>query len=137
MSAFYNKGKERILKQWHDGGSAKTIKAMFMAPAYTPDVDSHQFVSDISASRASGTTDQTLASIAIAADNTNNRAEFDAADLSVATVTTSTDMIVLYESTGVDATSTLLCYIDIAEGTISPVSGTLAITWNSEGIFAV
>lgn len=135
----FNKGKYRILEQYVNGGSAKTFKVMFMDPSYTVDIDTHHYVSDISASRASGSTDQTLANISLSEDDTNNRAEFDADDVSVVseTIAGGTDQMVLYESTGVDSTSPLLFKIDITEGTLTPINGTLTITWNSEGIFAL
>src|SRR5690606_22996737 len=103
---FFNKGKERILKQWIEGGSAKTLKIMLMDPAYTPDIDAHEYVSDISASRATGTTDQTLANVTATVDDTNDRAEVDADDVDQTGQTTSTDKAVVYEDTGSDATST-------------------------------
>jgi len=138
MSAFYNFGKGEILKANIDLES-DTIKVAFMDPSYTPDVDSEHYYSDISANIASGSTDQTLASKTVTVDDTNNRAEFDAADLSIAneTITGGTDMMVVYKDTGTPSTSPLICYIDIAEGTITPIDGTLAITWNAEGIFAI
>jgi hypothetical protein len=137
MSAFYNFGKGEILKANIDLVD-DIIKVAFMAPAYTPDIDAHDYYSDISASIAAGSADQTLASKTVTVDDTNNRAEFDAADLSIAneTITGGTDMMVLYKDTGNPATSPLICYIDIAEGTLTPIDGTLAIAWNSEGIFA-
>lgn len=137
MSAFYLSGKKKL---W-DGSidlDTDTIKVAFMAPSYTPNIDTEDFYDDISASIASGSTDQTLASKALNIDTTNDRVEFDAGDLSIAseTIAGGTDMMVLYKDTGVASTSPLICYIDIAEGTLTPVNGTLSITWNAEGIFA-
>lgn len=138
MSAFYNYGKGEILKANIDLES-DTIKAAFMAPSYAPDIDAEHFYSDISASVASGSADQTLGSKTVTVDDTNDRAEFDAADLSISneTISGGTDMIVIYKDTGNAATSPLIAYIDIAEGTLIPIDGTLTITWNSEGIFAI
>lgn len=119
-----------------------TIKAMFMDPSYTPDADAHVYVSDISASRASGTTDLTLGSVTITVDNTDNRVEFDSADLVTGTITATTNSYVLYISTGVDATSELLCYIELTDGVTTPktfavVSGVLTVTVNANGHFAI
>lgn len=114
-----------------------TIKAMFMNPSFTPNAGTHQFVSDISASRASNTTDVTLANKDIRIDTGNSRVEFDADNLSHSAVTSTTDGIVLYKSTGVDATSPLIVWNEIIEGTLSPVAGTITITVNSEGFFAI
>lgn len=137
-SVMYNFGKGEILKGNIDLVN-DTIKAAFMATTYTADVDAHDYYSDVSASVASGSTDQTLASKTVTVDDTNNRAEFDAADLSVAdeTISGGTNKIVIYKDTGNAATSPLIACIDIAEGTLTPIAGTLAITWNAEGIFAI
>lgn len=138
MSAFYLSGKKKVM----EGSIAlltDTIKVAFMAPAYTPNIDTEDFYDDISASIAVGSTDQTLASKALNIDTSNDRVEFDAADISIAaeTIAGGTDMMVIYKDTGVAGTSPLIAYIDIAEGTLSPVNGTLSITWNAEGIFAI
>lgn len=135
MSVFYNAGKASILKGDIDLEN-DTIKLAFMATAYTPDKDTHVFWSDVSASLASGTTAQTLASKAVNTDNTNDRAEFDATDISAPAITTSTNKFVIYKDTGNPATSPLIACIDIVEGTLSPIAGTLALTFNAEGIFA-
>lgn len=120
-----------------------TIKAMFMAPSYTPDPDAHVFVSDISASRASGTTDLTVSGLTITVDNTDNRTEFDISDLVTGTITVTggTNAVVFYISTGVDSTSELLCCLDLLVGgvqtTVYPIAGTLTATVNANGIFSI
>lgn len=138
MSAFYLSGKKKVM----EGSIAlltDTIKVAFMAPSYTPNIDTEDFYDDISASIAAGSEDQTLASKALNIDTANDRVEFDAADISIAseTIAGGTDMMVIYKDTGVAGTSPLIAYIDIVEGTLSPVNGTLSITWNAEGIFAI
>lgn len=137
MSSFNNNSKGEIMKGNIDLVN-DTIKVAFMDPAYTPDIDADDFYSDISADIASGSTDYTLASKTVTVDDTNNRAEFDAADTTQAsqTITGGTDMMAVYKDTGTPATSPVIAYIDIAEGTLIPVDGTLAITWNAEGLFA-
>lgn len=138
MNTKYNTFGRAIAKNDMD---TVTIKAMFMAPSYTPDADAHVYVSDISASRASGTTDLTISGFTITADNTDNRTEFDISDLVTGTVTTQTNAVVLYISTGVDATSELLCYLDLLSGgiqtTFSAVSGTITATVNANGVFSI
>lgn len=136
MSVFYNNGKGELLKANIDLES-DTISLAFMATSYTPDIDAHVYWSDISSSLASGTSVQTLGSKTVTVDNTNNRAEFDAANASIAGVTAETDKFVLYKNTGVAATSQLICCVDIAEGTLRPIGGTLGINFNAEGIFAI
>jgi len=120
-----------------------TIKAMFMAPAYIPNPDTHVFLSDISASRASGSTDLTVAGLTITADNTDDRSEFDINDLVTGTITVTggTNAVVFYIDTGVAATSELLTYNDLllagVQTTFTPIAGTLTATINANGIFSI
>ena len=118
-----------------------TIKAMFMAPSYVPDADAHVYVSDISASRASGTTDLTVSGLTITVNNTDNRTEFVVSTLTTGTITATTDKVVFYISTGVDATSELLTCNELLSGgtptTFSVVSGVLTATVNVSGIFSI
>lgn len=114
-----------------------TPKLVFMATSFTPSSTTHAYYSDISASVASGTTAVTLASITTTIDTGNARVEFDTADPSLASVTTTTNKYCIYVDTGVAATSPVLATIDIVEGTLRPVAGPLAITVNPEGHFAL
>lgn len=109
----------------------------FMATAYTPAATTDSYWSDISASQASGTTDVVLSGVTTTLDVGNARVEFDTADPSLSTVTTTTNKYVLWVDTGVDSTSPVLATMDIVEGTLSPVAGTLSITVNAEGHFAL
>lgn len=136
MAAFYNNGKKKL---W-DGSidlDTDTIKIAFMAPGYTPNIDTEDFYDDISASVASGSTDQTLANKTLTIDTTNNIVKFDADDISLAaqTILGGTNKIVVYKSSGVASSSPLIAYVDITEGTLAPVNGTLTITWGANGIF--
>lgn len=116
-----------------------TIKAAFMDPGYTVDVDAHDYYDDISANIASGSTDQTLASKAINEDVANTRIEFDAADLSISneTIVGGTDGIIIYKDTGTPGTSALIAWIEFTEGTLAPVNGLLTVTFDSNGLFAI
>ena len=120
-----------------------TIKAMFMAPSYTPNPDTHVFVSDISASRASGSTDLTVSGWTSTINNTDNATDFDINNLVTGTITVTggTNGIVFYIDTGVEATSRLLTYNDILVGgvqtTVYPIAGTLTGTVNTRGIFSI
>lgn len=114
-----------------------TPKLSFMATTFTPNSNTHQYFSDISASVASGTTAVTLGSVTTTIDSGNNRVELDTADPSLSTVTASTNKYCLWVDTGVASTSPVLATIDIVEGTLSPVAGTLSITVNAEGHYAL
>ena len=128
----------RALKQGLDAVLALgTPKLSFMATGFTPNAVTQAFWSDVSASRATGTTDVTLASITTTVDAGNARMEFDTANPSLTTITTTTNKYTIWVDTGVAATSPVLATIDIVEGTLSPISGTLGITVNAEGHFAL
>lgn len=120
-----------------------TIKAMFCAPAYTPNPDTEVYLSDIVANRASGTTDITVAGLTFNVDNTDNRTEFNINDIvtEAITVTGGTNGVVFYISTGVNSTSELLTYNDIlvrgVQTTVYPIAGTLTATISTDGIFSI
>lgn len=133
MAAFYLSGKKKL---W-DGSidlDTDTIKVAFMSTSYTPNIDTEDFYDDISASIASGSTDQTLANKTLTIDTTNDIVKFDADDISISGQSFTSNMLVLYKSTGVASTSALICYIDIT--TISPTGGSVTVPWNASGIFA-
>lgn len=138
-STLYLKGLEIALDALMQEASAPagTIKLVYMATSYTPNVGTHQYYADISASVASGAPTETLANIDVRIDTGNSRVEVDADDVTESGITCSTNKFVVYLDTGVAATSPLIACIDISEGTLSPIGGILAITFNAEGIFAV
>lgn len=138
-STLYLKGLEVALDALMQEAAAPagTIKMKYMQTSYSPNVGTHQYWSDISASVASGAPTETLANIDVRIDAVNSRVEVDADDVTENTITTTTNKFVIYLDTGNDATSPLIACIDIAEGTLAPVAGTLAITFNTEGIFAI
>lgn len=135
-STLYLKGIEQMMK-----GSialeSDTIKLKYMSTSYTPAPTTESWLSDVSASEASGAPTETLASKTVTIDAANSRVEFDAADVTENTITCTTNKFIIYKDTGNAATSPLIACVDIAEGTLSPVGGTLAITFNAQGIFAV
>lgn len=139
MSTLYLKGLEVALDALMQEAAAPsgTVKLAYMSTSYTPNLTSHNYYSDISASVASGAPTETLANIDVRIDTGNSRVEVDADDVTENSITCTTNKFVVYLDTGVAATSPLIACIDIAEGTLSPIGGTLAITFNAEGIFAV
>lgn len=114
-----------------------TIKLAPMATTYTPNANTDQFWSDVSASLASGASSITLATKTFDIDSGNSRVEFDTADVSEASQTFTSDKCVIYKDTGVASTSPLIAFLDYTEGTLSPVAGTFALTVNAEGWFSI
>lgn len=139
MSTLYLKGLEVAFDALLNEASAPsgTPKLEYMSTSYTPNAGTHQYWSDISASKASGAPTITLSNLDVRIDSGNARIEVDADDTSSASITTSTNKFVIKLDTGNDATSPLVYCGNIAEGTLTPVSGTLALTFNAEGIFGV
>lgn len=136
MSLLFLKGIEQAYKGGIDVTS-DTFRFAFMATSYTPNATTDEFFSDISASVATGTTVQTLTNPTFVIDGANARVEFDADNVSLSGVTTTTNKFVIYKWTGVEATSVLLASVDITEGTLSTINGTLSITFSADGIFAI
>lgn len=141
-SVFYNSFK---LKS-HDSSTkinlasgGDTIKVALVTSSYTPNIDSHDFFDDItnevsSAGYTAG--GATLGSQTYTQNNTTDKAVFDAADTSWTGTTLVARGAVIYKSTGVASTSPLICYIDFGTD-YTTVGGTLAITWDSTGIFTL
>ena len=114
-----------------------TLKLYPMATTFTPNSNTHSYFSDISASVASGAAAVTLTGVVTTIDTVNNRVELDTDNAVTGTITTSTNNYSLVVDTGVASTSPVLATIDLVEGTVSTVSGTITFTVNSEGHFAL
>lgn len=93
-----------------------TIKCALVADTYTPNQDSDEFWSDVSANEVSGTGYSaggvTLANKALTVTGASNKVAIDADDPSWSAVTVTARYAVFYKSTGVAATSMLICYVD-------------------------
>jgi hypothetical protein len=80
--ALYNEFKEELMKGLIDM-DGHTFKIMLVS-GYTPNIDSHNGYSDVSANEISGSGytagGATLASLTVTKDTTNDRAAWDAAD---------------------------------------------------------
>lgn len=136
MSTLYLKGMEQLWNGAVDV-SADDFRLSFMATTYTPNNSTEQFFSDISANVASGTTARTLTNVAVTIQGGNSRIIFDSDGVSEASVTTDTNKAVIYKWTGTAATSVLLACIDITEGTLSPINGTLELNPSANGWFGM
>ena len=113
------------------------LKLSPMATTYTPNAGTHSYYSDISASLATGAAAVTLTGVVTTIDTVNNRVELDTDNATTGTITASTNKYSLWVDTGNAATSPVLATIDLVEGTINAVSGTITFTVNSEGHFAL
>lgn len=141
-SGWFNKGLLEVLAGTTNLTSA-TIKVALLKSTYTPDFDLHDFYDDVSAFEVANTGGYaaggaTLASKAFASDTTNDRATFDAADVTSFTATTIADAqyAVFYRSTGTASTSPLLFLYDNGTPAASS-SATFSLLFNSAGVAAL
>ena len=140
MSLVYNKGIAEIM----NGGIdllTDTIKVGLVTSAYTANKDD-DFWSTPEASELSGTGytagGKTLSSKAINLDDTNDRAEFDAGDVTWTAINAGTAAAaVIYKSTGTASTSPLIVHINTGGFPVATNGGDVTIQWNSEGIFYI
>ena len=124
-NALYGKGKEKLLTA-SINLSSDTIKAAIVSSAYTVNLSTHEFYSDISASvlNTPGTLGTKTVTLGV----------FDAADITYTAVTSGSTAkaIVIYKDTGVAGTSPLLAYIDTITGfPLATNGGDITIVWDS------
>ena len=133
-SVVYNSYKLDALDANIDLGN-DTIKIALVTSAYTPDIDTHSFFDDVT-NEVSGTGytagGETL-TVTTSQDNTDDEGVFDATDVTWAGSTITARGAVVYKSTGVAATSPLICYIDFGSDQTS-TSGDFTVVFNAEGI---
>lgn len=146
-SLVYNKGKTEILNGGIDLLS-DTIKVALVTSSYTPDKDSHDYFNDIT-NEVSGSGynsggnaltwtgiefgDPASQNNAVSQNNDNDRAEFDADDVSWNPSTITARAAVLYKSTGTPANDTLIAYVDFGDD-YSSNNEDFTIEWDSAGI---
>lgn len=124
-NALYDKGRAAIL-----GGvdwSADNIKAVLVDTAlYTVDLALDEFLSDIPVGAR-------VATSANLASKTTTDGIADAADINFPSVSgASIEAVVLYQDTGVAATSPLLAFIDTADGLpVTPTGIDIAVQWSN------
>lgn len=124
-NALYGKGKEKLLTAAINL-SSDTIKAAIVSSSYTPNLSTHEFHSDISATvlNTPGTLGTKTVTLGV----------FDAADITYTAVTSGSTAkaIVIYKDTGLSGTSPLLAYIDTITGfPLATNGGDITIVWDS------
>jgi len=135
--AIYNSFKQKIM----DGSidlDTDNINVSLHTSAYTPNIDTHTFYSDATASEATNgngytTKGKSLASVAMSIDTTNDLAYFDAADLTWSTSTITARYALIWKNSGTNTTSPLVAYVDFGSDKTSD-NGNFIITWSSAGI---
>lgn len=135
---FYNKYKESVVAGTVDW-DADTIRVMLLDDNYTPNIDTHEFIDDVSADEivASGYTaeGEALASKTNVVDTGNDRTDVDAADVTWSSLATATiGFAVIHQDTGTPGTSVLICYMEISTNSNG---GDYTLQWNATGIFTL
>lgn len=116
------------------------IKIMLVTSAYVANIDTHTKRSDVT-NEITGTGytagGVALANKTVVADNTLDRATFDADDASWTTATITARGAVLYKSRGGAATADeLVCYFDFGSDKTS-TAATFLVQFNASGILAL
>lgn len=139
-SQFFNNYHEELGKGNIDY-NGDTFKLMLMTDSYTPNVDTEAFRADVS-NEASGTGystgGQTVDSVTLTQDNTNDRAVVDFADEVFSTVTlANVDGAILYKDNSNASTDVLICYIDFTEGSQDVVANDFTVTPSGDGVLTI
>lgn len=129
-NALYPKGKKKILDADIDL-SADTIKVALIDTADETYNSSDEFVSDL-------TSIGVIARSGALASKTTTSGTFDAADITITSVTGDTvEAIVVYRDSGSDATSALIAWIDTPSISFTPNGSDVLVTFNASGIFSI
>lgn len=135
--AVYNSFKSKIM----DGSidlDTDNINVSLHTDAYTANIDTHVFYSDVTASEVANgngytTKGVSLASKSVATDTTDDEGVFDAADVTWSSSTITARYAIIWKNTGTNTTSPLIAYVDFGANKTSD-NGNFIITWSSEGI---
>lgn len=125
-NALFDKGREGFLAgdiDW-DGDNIKVV--LVDEDTDTPDPATDEDLADIAAGARVATSDNL-------SSKTVTGGVADAADVTISTVSGATvESLVIYQDTGVEATSRLIAYIDTATGLpLTPNGGDVDIVWDA------
>lgn len=152
-NAWYNRGKASVMDGTLDFDT-HTVKVMLVDSGYTFNADDDYVSSGAGTPGGEeltgtgytagfgGAGRKTIGSPTVTADDTNDRAVFDGADISWTAINAGTAkaMILIREITN-DAASILIAYIDtVASGATFPITtngGDVNITWGATGILHI
>jgi hypothetical protein len=140
MAQLYNSGIG-ILADGTVSWATSPIRALVVDSGYTFDI-TEEFVSDVAGDEVTNATGtgyvrKTLTGKTVTVDQVNDRVVFDASDVTYTAVETNEtwDAVILFLDTGTDATSPLLCYVEI-DALVTNGSDAI-VQWASTGIFRI
>jgi len=135
-SGIYNRFKANLMNKEVDL-EADTIKVALLDNSHSFNADDNTW-SDVSANEISGTGytagGEELTNKSVTQDDTNDKAVFDADDVSWSSATFTAYHAVLYDDSL--ASDDLICSIDFG-GAKSVSSGTFTIQWDADGIITL
>ena len=125
-NALYDKTREKFLLAQINWSSDTLAAVLVDTGAYTPNLTTHEFLSDIPIGARISTSGALTG-------KTTTLGAADANDTTFTAVTgTTVETIVIYKDTGSAATSPLIAYIDTATGLpITPNGGDIIVTWDN------
>ena len=139
-SNMYNLGKSKFLLgeiDWVDDGTGGLIELLLVDDVHVADPDD-DFVADVNADEASGTgyVRKDLASCAVTVNDTDDRAEADAADVTWTGLDCGTiAAAVVYKFITTDADHILICHLDFTD--LVTNGGDVTLQFATAGLFYV
>lgn len=112
-----------------------TFRASMVSSSYTPNQDTDQYWSDVSANEVGSA--ETITNTAVTQDDTNDRAIWDCDDIQFTGFTGTFRYMVVYQWTGSASTSRLVRIIDLEGADVTLVNGTYDITIPAGGILSL
>ncbi len=135
--ALYNRGK----KIMSDGSSvvwtSTDVRVLLVTSGYTFDVD-HNTVSQITNELSGGNyVRKSIASPTMTEDDTDNRMEFDAADITwtaLGAAAGTPAAAIVYKYNAADASAELIAYVPLTSPFV-PNGGDYSVVWDDSGVF--
>lgn len=120
--------------------SGADLYMMLLSDSHTTDIDTQEFIDDVSANEVSGT-GYTAGGVQIAGeatsqDNTDNEGVLDCNDIVLTSSSFTARYGVLYDNTGTPSTSRIWAIYDFASNKLAD-GGSFTITINSEGLINI
>lgn len=116
------------------------VKVMLASSAYTPNQDTHAYLTDVSAFEVAGTGYTAGGSSLTAKTNTydgaNNVVVLDAADVTWANSTITARYAVVYDNTAGSGGKALIGYVDLVTDQASN-NGNFTLQWDASGIVRI
>jgi len=116
------------------------LKLMLLSSSHTTNVDTQEFIDDVSANEVSGAgytaEGATVGSLASSQDDTDNEGVLDSADVSWTSASFTAHYAVLYDDTGTPSTSRIWAIYNFDADKVVD-GGTFTATINSEGLLNI